>query len=251
MCETSTHPESNLGVPSPANRRHEACRAEPAPSRLLHSPAQSQHRGRFPGAVAAGSAAEPRGSPGRSRGWQDPARRARMLLRHAAPSLPADGLTWMGRSSGRAARQLRLHRLSRPCRAQTRPSPSCRRRGPEPAVPGCRCTAAKAGSPSAARRTLPWDGTSQRPRTARIATRYCGKQSQRRREASQRRQTHHGPSGLRSMARLCRRVQGQDRSSSSTRTDTGGEQKAPEQGKQCHQHRDPRCPACCNKELIS
>lgn len=42
MCETSTHPESNLGVPSPANRRHEACRAEPAPSRLLHSPAQGQ-----------------------------------------------------------------------------------------------------------------------------------------------------------------------------------------------------------------
>lgn len=109
--------------------------------------------------MAASTAPQPRGSLGTPRGWQDPARCARMLLRHAAlsaPSLPAgrraDGLTWMGRSSGRAARQLRLHRLSRPCRAQTRLPPSRCRRGPR--SPTCRATAAagaKAGSPSATR----------------------------------------------------------------------------------------------------
>lgn len=47
----------------------------------------------------------------------------------------ADRLTWMGHRSRRAARQLRLHRLSRPRRAR-----AClpAGQGPELAMPGCR-----------------------------------------------------------------------------------------------------------------
>lgn len=155
-----------------------------------------------------------------------------MLPRHAAPSLPAgrraDGLTWMGRSSGRAARQLRLHRLSRPCRAQTRlPRPPAGG-GPGaehaglPLQPGPRRDPRR---PPA--RTQPWDGHFPTPTNRQD----CHPVLQKANPAAERSAPEAPdtplPLWLHSTAGLCRKVQGEDRSSSSTTTDTGGEQKAP------------------------
>lgn len=104
----------------------------PAPSRLL----RGSHARQSPPAAGTGFGEQrllsplPAGALHTPR-LAGPGTLQRALPRHAAPPRHsrADGLTWMGRSSGRRARQLRLHRLSRHRCARARlPMPRCRRR---------------------------------------------------------------------------------------------------------------------------
>lgn len=179
-----------------------------------------------------------------------------MLLRHAAPSpragRRADGLTWMGAAAGELPGSSGSTGSAGPA-ALRHVSPVPPQAGPRSRP--CRAAAAagaKAGSPSAARphtargRALPNahrlpglpPGTAEskpsrgrkRPRGARHTT---------------------APLGSTLQPRCAEGCRGRIGAAARPRWIQEGSKKHQSQEKQCHQLRDPRCPACCNKELIS